>query len=128
MDCLLDLIGTPYDHTRTFVEKYKRDGILWYFDVFSMTAESVYRTLLHMKSAGWFEGAKGFIFGRVCFPQTFVEMSYEEAAIRALGREIPIVLEADVGHVSPRMTFVNGCMAQLQAADGKGEMRYAWRE
>ncbi|MBQ8814528.1 MAG: LD-carboxypeptidase [Lachnospiraceae bacterium] len=128
MDCLLDLIGTPQDHTKEFVSRYKEDGFIWYFDVYSMTAESVYRTLLHMKRAGWLENVKGVIFGRVTFPQTFADMTYEEAALKALGRDIPLIMEADVGHVSPRMTFVNGCMAHVEAADGKGRIRYEWRE
>jgi len=128
MDCLLDLIGTPQDHTREFVERYKEDGFIWYFDVYSMTAESVYRTLLHMERAGWLKYLKGVIFGRVAFPQTFADMTYEEAAIQALGKDIPLIMEADVGHVSPRMTFVNGCMAHVEASDGKGRIRYEWRE
>jgi len=55
-------------------------------------------------------------------------MTYEEAAIQALGKDIPLIMEADVGHVSPRMTFVNGCMAHVEASDGKGRIRYEWRE
>ena len=127
MDCLLDLIGTPQDHAKEFVARYKEDGFIWYFDVFSMPAESVYRTLLHIKRAGWLENVKCIIFGRVVFPQTFVDMTYEQAAIDALGGDIPLIMEADVGHVSPRMTFVNGCMAHVEAADGKGRIRYEWR-
>lgn len=128
MDCLLDLIGTPQDHAKEFVARYKEDGFIWYFDVFSMPAESVYRTLLHIERAGWLENVKCIIFGRVVFPQTFVDMTYEQAAIAALGKDIPLIMEADVGHVSPRMTFVNGCMAHVEAADGKGRIRYEWRE
>ena len=128
MDCLLDLLGTPYEHAAEFAKRYAADGVIWYFDVYDMTAESVYRTLLHMGSAGWFENAKGFIFGRVTFPHSMIEMTYEEAAVRALGKEMPLIMEADVGHVSPRMTFVNGCMAHVEAADGKGRIRYEWRK
>ncbi len=127
MDCLLDLLGTPYENAAGFAKRYGADGIVWYFDVFDMAAESVYRTLLHMRSAGWFEHAKGFIFGRVRFPHTLIEMTYEEAVLRALGSGTPVILEADVGHVSPRMTFVNGCVAHVRAADGKGNIRYEWR-
>ena len=124
MESLLDLIGTPYENTLDFIKRYKKDGMIWYFDIFSMPAESVYRTLLHMKACGWFEGAKGFIFGRVVFPGTYVDMSYEQAVTGALGRGIPVVMEADVGHVNPRMSFVNGCVAHLEAKEGRGKMTY----
>ncbi len=128
MDCLRDLIGTPYEDAAGFAKRYAKDGLIWYFDVFSMPAEAVYLTLLHMRYAGWFEGVKGVIFGRVVFPSTYADMTYEEAALKALGSEIPLIMEADVGHVNPKMTFVNGCMAQVEAAEGKGRIRYEWKE
>lgn len=77
-----------------------------------------------MKAAGWFKGAKGFVFGRVLFPSTDVYMTYEDAVVGALGKDMPIVMEADVGHVNPRMTFVNGCMAHIKSNDGKGKVAY----
>ena len=79
-----------------------------------------------MKAAGWFEGAKGFVFGRVLFPGTDTGMTYEEAIVGALGKDIPIIMEADVGHVNPRMTFVNGCMAHIQSEDGRGSVEYRY--
>lgn len=127
MDCLRDLIGTPYEDAVGFAKRYAKDGLIWYFDVFSMPAEAVYLTLLHMRYAGWFEGMKGVIFGRVVFPSTYADMTYEEAAMKALGGEIPLIMEADVGHVAPRMTFVNGCMAHVEADEGKGKVSYEWR-
>ena len=128
MDCLRDLIGTPYEDAAGFAKRYAKDGLIWYFDVFSMPSEAVYLTLMHMRYAGWFEGVKAVMFGRVVFPSTYADMTYEEAALKALGNEIPLIMEADVGHVAPRMTFVNGCMAHIESADGKGRVSYEWRE
>lgn len=122
MECLADIIGTPYDGTKRFLEKYKSDGILWYFDIFGLRSEQVYNTLWHMKQAGWFEGAAGFMFGRVMFPGTFLDMSYEEAIVRALG-DAPIVFNMDIGHVAPRMTVINGAMGELFSKDGKGTLK-----
>jgi flavorubredoxin len=51
-----------------------------------------------------------------------LSMTYEEAILRALGTEVPIVLDADVGHVSPRMTVINGAIGHLTARDGKGSL------
>ena len=122
MECLADIIGTPYDGTERFLERYKDDGILWYFDIFGLRSEQVYNTLWHMKHAGWFEGTVGFMFGRVMFPGTFLDMSYEEAIVRALG-DVPIVFNADVGHVAPRMTVINGAVGELYSKDGKGTFK-----
>ncbi|MBQ4563813.1 MAG: LD-carboxypeptidase, partial [Lachnospiraceae bacterium] len=44
MDCLRDLIGTPYEDAAGFAKRYAADGLIWYFDVFSMPAEAVYLT------------------------------------------------------------------------------------
>lgn len=122
MDCLMNLIGTKYDGTISFCERYFDDGVIWYFDIFSLTAEQVYLTLWHMKEAGWFNTARGFIFGRVCFEKSFVGMTYEEAVLKALD-DAPIIMEADVGHVWPRMTFINGAIANVKCKDGKGEVK-----
>ena len=121
MECLADIIGTPYDGTKKFLEKYKADGVLWYFDIFGLRSEQVYNTLWHMRQAGWFEGATGFMFGRVMFPGTFLDMTYEEAIVRALG-DAPIVFNMDIGHVAPRMTVINGAMGELYSKGGKGTL------
>lgn len=121
MECLADIIGTPYDGTQQFLEKYKADGILWYFDIFALRAEQVYNTLWHMKQAGWFKYARGFMFGRVRFPGSFLDMSYEEAILRALPGE-QIILEMDIGHVAPRMTVINGAIGEVFSRDGKGSL------
>ena len=122
MECLADIIGTPYDGTERFLERYKDDGIIWYFDIFGLRAEQVYNTLWHMKHTGWFESAVGFMFGRVMFPGTFLDMTYEEAIVRALG-DVPIVFNMDIGHVAPRMTVINGAIGELWSKDGKGKFK-----
>ncbi len=122
LDCINDVFGTRFDGTKGFLERYKDDGFIWYFDVFSLRAEQVYITLFKMKESGYFEGARGFVFGRVCFPNTYVEMSYEEAARRILG-DAPMVFEADVGHVPPKFTIINGAIGELTCKDGKGSLK-----
>lgn len=122
MECLCDLIGTPYDHAADFAARHAEDGILWYFDIFALKAETVYNSLWHMKEAGWFKNAAGFVFGRVLFRGSFLDMTYEEAILRALGRDVPIVLDADIGHVAPRMTVVNGAIARVTAENGGGTL------
>lgn len=67
VDVLLNLVGTRFDKTKEFVHKYKEDGILWYLESFSLDSDSLTRGLWQLKEAGWFDTAKGFVFGRhVC--------------------------------------------------------------
>ncbi len=126
LDCLSDVLGTPYDGTAAFIQRYKEDGILWYFDIFALPAEAVYRTLWRMRENGWFTHARGVIVGRVCFPSSQMGLSYRNMIEQALP-DLPLVLEADVGHVPPRMTLINGAMATLEVADGCGCLRMSLR-
>lgn len=65
LDCLKDIIGTSYDYTKDFIERYKEDGIIWYFDVCELSVEVFYRTLFQMREAGWFQYIRGMVIGRV---------------------------------------------------------------
>lgn len=121
MDCLTSLIGTPYDKTIDFLEKYREDGFIWYFDIFSLKAEDVSRELWHMQEAGWFNGIKGIIVGRVRFPESMMDLSYPDAFRRILG-DLPMVFQADIGHVKPAMTLINGSMGHIKVIKGKAEL------
>ena len=118
IDCLRYLPGTKYDKTKEFIEKYKKDGIIWYFDIFSMTTEDFYLTLLQLKDSGWFNYIKGVIVGRVIFPNSYTSMTYQDALKTVFGN-IPLVFNADIGHVPPKMTLINGCIATIKASNDK---------
>lgn len=75
-----------------------------------------------MKQAAWFQYAKGFIFGRTLFEGTMLDMSYEDAIIRALGENVPIIMDADIGHVAPKFTIINGAIGHWKAEKGKGSL------
>ncbi|MBR4879035.1 MAG: LD-carboxypeptidase [Clostridia bacterium] len=119
-ECINDILGTRFDGTKAFIERYKDDGIIWYFDVFAMSAEVVANTLWKMKQMGYFENAKAFIFGRVMFPNEYT-ITYENAIKRVLGTE-NVVINADVGHVNPKMTLINGAYGKVVCKDGRGSL------
>ena len=123
IDCLMNLLGTKYDYTKEFIERYKDDGIIWYFDVFALSSEDLYRTLFQMREAGWFSYVKGVIVGRVLIQNTFTDVTYTEALKRIFGN-IPIIYNADIGHVAPKMTIINGAIANIDAKDGKGTISF----
>ena len=100
-----------------FFEKYKDDGIIWYFDIYSMSSEEVYCALFQMKQAGWFENIKGVIVGRVLYKEEFC-VTYQEA-LKRMFKDIPIIFNADIGHVSPKMTMINGAIIKVKAKNKK---------
>lgn len=120
-DVLLNLVGTKYDNTVNFIEKYKESGIIWYLESFALDSESVTRGLWQLKEAGWFQYVKGFIFGRPTFFDHEYYISYEDAVLSVLDElNVPIILDADIGHKAPQMTIINGGMANINSKEGKG--------
>ena len=123
LDVLLDLVGTRFDKTTEWCERYKEDGILWYLESFALSAERLTCGLWHLKEAGWFSYAGGFVFGRPTFFSSDNGISYKEAVESVLGDlHVPIVYEADIGHKAPRMTMINGAKAKIEVKNGKGEV------
>lgn len=122
LDSLKDLFGTPYDGTKEFIERYKEETLIWYFDIFSMSAENVYRTLLQMRSMGALRTQDLVLAGRVLFPSSETGMTYEEAFKKAL--DCTVVMEADIGHTYPRMVMINGLEAEVQVKGTKGSISF----
>ena len=125
IDILSELFGTSFDRTKDFIQKYKEDGIVWYFDNCELTSESLIRTLWKFKDNDWFKYTNGIIFGRSGLEQSCYDISFKEAIIRSLGDlNIPIIINADVGHVSPRMTIINGAICNCYSKEGKGQITF----
>lgn len=128
LDVISFLIGTPYQDVKGFIEKYKDDGIVWCLESFSITGENLTLALWQLRNAGWFENAKGFIFGRPCFYQSFSEITFEEAVQNAIGdMGLPIITGADIGHKKPSITIVNGAIGEFSLKNGKAELRMEFR-
>lgn len=124
LDALLDLIGTRYDKTTSFLEKYRDDGYIWYFDIYNKSLEDIIRAMWHFKNAGWFKYIKGIMFGRLINESSNYNISLQEALITSLkDLNIPIIYDIDLGHTSPRMTLINGCIAEVRYFDHKGTIK-----
>ena len=37
---------------------------------------------------------------------------------------IPIIIDIDIGHISPRMTIINGAIAKITSKSGKGQIEF----
>lgn len=124
LDVLCCLAGTRFDHTKEFIEKYKKDGFLWYLEVFSMTPEQLAFNLWQLKEAGWFQYVKGILLGRPAMIHTeFSETTYEEAVMSVLGAlGCPVIADMDFGHRPPHHTIVNGAIGRVSYKDGAGSL------
>ncbi len=119
MDCLINLCGTKFDKVREFNAKHP-EGIIWYLEACDLNPLSLRRAFFQLREAGWFDNAKGFLLGRM--------LSAMEPALGAdrfgaaidmlapLGK--PILLDVDLGHLAPSMSFLNGAKGVAKLEKG----------
>lgn len=124
LDVLKNIIGTKYDNVKQYIEKYKQDGIIWFFDIFEITTPEIVRTLWQFKNAGYFEHCKGILIGRVLFLREDYNIDLPKALKQGLEElDIPVIYDMDIGHVSPQMAMVNGSKIEVFSENGKGYIK-----
>ena len=122
-DLIKDIIGTKYDNVKSFIDKYKDDGIVWFLDIFESNTPEILRTILQMKNAGYFSYCKGILVGRALFVREDYEMDINEAIKGGLkDLNIPVITNMDIGHVAPQMPIVNGSIVEVHSQNGKGNL------
>ncbi len=121
LDCIKCFIGTKYDNVKNYIQKHKQDGMIWFLECFEMTTSEVLRTLWQMKNANYFKNCNGIIFGRPLFIRNDYDVDFNQAVKDAIGDlNIPIICDADIGHVSPQIATVNGAILKIKSEHGKG--------
>ena len=114
MDCLVNLIGSKYDNSKEFIEKYSQDGIVWVLESCDLNVFSIRRAMWQMEHAGWFKTVKGFIFGRPLNGETMFNLDRYQAVLAVAAKyNVPVVMDADVGHVSPKMPIIMGAYGNV---------------
>lgn len=115
MDCLVNLLGTKYDCVKQFNEKYKDDGVIWFLESCDLNVFAIRRAMWQMKNAGWFDTAKGFIIGRpLVFGQELMGLNQYEAVLGIIGdMGLPVLMDADLGHLAPTMPLICGSYAAV---------------
>ncbi|MCH5260124.1 MAG: LD-carboxypeptidase [Lachnospiraceae bacterium] len=115
MDCLVNLLGTKYDKVCDFTERYKADGILWFLESCDLNVMSIRRAMWQMEHAGWFQHCNGFLIGRpLCYGQEMMGLDQYQAVYEMIRKyNVPVLMDIDIGHLSPMMPLVNGSMAHV---------------
>lgn len=130
MDCLVNILGTRYDRTAQFVNRYQEDGIVWFLEACELNVFSIRRAMWQMEHAGWFANTKGFVIGRPgCMGQEIMGLDAYEAVMDTARRlEVPVVMDADIGHVSPMMPIVIGSLGQVTVRGNKIQIKMEYKE
>lgn len=114
LDILVSLCGTKFDKVKEFVNKYKDEGIIWFVESCDLSILSQLRSFWQLKNAGWFENAKAIIIGRPANKEKAFGLDYKRAnysELKSLG--IPVLIDADFGHLSPIFPIINGGYAKV---------------
>ncbi len=125
LDCLVYLCGTKYD--RDFSEKYREDGFLWFLESCDLNVFGIRRALWQLKNAGWFSGVRAFLIGRpLVMGQEMMGLDQYNAVTGMLSDfGVPILMDLDIGHLSPMMPLVTGALAEVSKNE-KGLVKVAF--
>lgn len=120
-DVLANLIGTQFDNMAAFNEKYAHEGIIWFIEFCDLNNMSIRRALWHLDRAGWLKNVKGFIIGRplAAFGEVGMGLDQYTAVTGILSKfNVPIIMDADIGHIAPAMPLISGAHARVHVGDG----------
>ena len=121
LDCLINICGTTFDRVNEFIDQYHEDGFIWYLDSCDLNIMSNVRAMWQLKNAGWFRYVKGFIIGRpkACMYDKDVIDHREAFMYMIRDLNVPVIIDADLGHINPSMPIINGSMAEVKCKGNK---------
>ena len=120
MDTLCKLLGTRFAPLDSFLNKYKQHGFIWTLESCEMDSPDIYRTLWQMRECGWFKYCKGLIIGRPDGYKGKRDFTLLDALKQGLDDlSVPVIYDADIGHIPPQIQIVNGAIGKVEYEDGK---------
>ena len=129
LDILANLCGTKYDHAAEFAETYKEDGLIWFLEACDLNVFGIRRAIWELQHAGWFEHVKGFLFGRpYSAMDPLMGLDHIHAVTDLLSSlHVPILLDADLGHLPPMIPLISGSLATVSANPADGSMQISMK-
>lgn len=116
LDVLANLCGTKLDNMAAFNRDH--DAVIWVLESCDGNPMEIRRQLWHLENAGWFDKAVLFVIGRplASWQQTMMGLDQYRAVTGILARhEVPVILDADVGHISPAVPLIIGAETNVTA-------------
>ena len=124
MDVLEWFLDNDQANVPGFIRKYSDDSFIWFMETYDMSFDDMKEFFEKMDAKGWLKNVSGFIFGR---PFKYPGNDYKGDVLSILSKyDVPKVFDADIGHLAPRMTIINGAYAEFSVTGGKGGIRYSF--
>lgn len=126
LDVLISLVGTRFDLFNDFKKRYKNDDIILFLEVAELDIFNYKKALWQMKEAGWFNNIKGILFGRSAATKAALDLNLFDVTKDILkDLKIPVIMEMDIGHVSPMLTIFTGALIEVTNSEKISEVKFS---
>lgn len=119
LDTVVNLVGTRFGDVPAFLRRHAGEGVIVFLENCELGEGQAARAITQLRLAGWFEGVSAVLVGRSQAPDAQGERN--ASALRRLFADVnaPVAFDADVGHVPPQWTLIEGALATLEVEDGR---------
>ncbi len=125
LDVLANLVGTRFDNMKKFNQE--NPDVIWMLEACDLTPMSIRRSIWNLREAGWFDNTKGFLIGRplTAFESEMMGVDQYNAVTSVLEEfGVPIILDADFGHLDPQLPLVMGAKADVTVCGNDLRVEY----
>lgn len=124
LDILKNIVCTKYDKVKEYNEKH--ENIIWYIENCIMDIQTLKETLEKMIKNDWFKNVKAFMIGKgkITLDEEFLEKQNDLLKEILIEYNVPIIINADFGHVRPYNTIINGAEGILKYKDNNYTIEY----
>ena len=114
LDVLAGLAGTRFDGIKDFNKENPKT--IWILEACDLSPMDIRRSIWRLDECGFFANAAGFLIGRplAAWKQEMMGVNQYNAVSDLLEKyHVPIVFDADLGHIDPVMPLVMGAGARV---------------
>lgn len=119
LDILIHLADTEYFDIKQFQDRSAEQGIILYLENAELSPTSLFRALQGLKYRGIFNSINGLLIGRnAALPSSHHDLN-DQIILTKLFTDapFPVIYNADIGHLPPNMTLLNGALAVVDVSD-----------
>lgn len=125
LDIIGRLAGTRFGNFPQFRDAQAGEGVILFIENVEMGPCELTRALLSLRLQGWFTGLRGILIGRNAGPDISdsTQLNYLDALQAVLGDlSVPVLYDADIGHIPPQISLVNGAWAEVRFCEGRASV------
>ncbi|MCQ2594738.1 MAG: LD-carboxypeptidase [Treponemataceae bacterium] len=114
LDVLANICGAKLDNVKDFNRQAEK--IIWVIESCDANPMEIRRQVWHLKNAGWFDKVSAFVVGRPLASFSGEMMGVNKYnAVTDILRDfcVPVIMDADIGHVAPTIPLVIGANAKM---------------